>query len=184
MAYQTSWIDTCIPEELVDLIVKETITLSDRVDTSEVRDGVDYNIRDSKNTWINDSNWVAGFCMAYVLKANRENWQYDIEGFDTNSMQYTVYGPGEYYNWHQDAGIESLEAGTCRKLSVIMQLSEPHEYEGGEVQMLSENGSLYIAPKKRGTVIVFDSRTRHRVRKVHSGVRKSLVGWVLGPRWK
>jgi PKHD-type hydroxylase len=32
--------------------------------------------------------------------------------------------------------------------------------------------------------MLFDSRTPHRVRKVRSGLRKSLVGWVVGPRWK
>ena len=40
------------------------------------------------------------------------------------------------------------------------------------------------APKQRGTMIVFDSRVRHRVRKIKSGTRKSIVGWVVGPRWK
>ena len=38
--------------------------------------------------------------------------------------------------------------------------------------------------KEKGTIIIFDSRMRHRVRKVKSGTRKSIVGWVEGPRWK
>ena len=184
MVYQTSWIDTCIPEELIDLIAKETIIFSDEARISEVSNGVNFNIRDSKNTWIREESWVSGLCMSYVLKANRENWQYDIQGFDGNTMQYTVYNSGDYYNWHQDSGVEAMNAGICRKLSVVVQLSDPHEYEGGEVQMMSEDGTPYIVPKKRGTVIMFDSRSRHRVRKVHSGVRRSLVGWVVGPRWK
>ena len=45
-------------------------------------------------------------------------------------------------------------------------------------------GERYFAPKQKGTLIVFDSRTKHRVRTVKSGLRKSLVGWVVGPRWK
>jgi PKHD-type hydroxylase len=43
-------------------------------------------------------------------------------------------------------------------------------------------GKLYFAPKQRGAIIFFDSRTPHRVRKIKSGMRKSLVGWVVGPR--
>ena len=65
-----------------------------------------------------------------------------------------------------------------------MQLSPPDDYEGGNVQLLADSGGSYIAPRKRGTVILFDSRTQHRVLKVTKGVRKSIVGWVVGPRWK
>ena len=71
-----------------------------------------------------------------------------------------------------------------RKLSFAMQLSDPDDYEGGNVQLLDEAGSTYIAPRKKGSIMLFDSRTQHRVLKVTKGVRKSLVGWVLGPRWK
>jgi predicted GIY-YIG superfamily endonuclease len=47
-----------------------------------------------------------------------------------------------------------------------------------------ENGKSYFAPKKKGVLIVFDSRAPHRVRKVTKGVRKSIVGWSVGPRWR
>ena len=71
-----------------------------------------------------------------------------------------------------------------RKLSFVLQLSDPDDYEGGNLQLLDEAGNSYIAPRQRGTVILFDSRTQHRVQKVRTGVRKSLVGWTVGPRWK
>ena len=66
----------------------------------------------------------------------------------------------------------------------MVQLSDPDDYEGGNLQLLGEDGKSYFAPRKKGTVIVFDSRTQHRVLKVTKGLRKSLVGWVVGPRWK
>ena len=119
-------------------------------------------------------------------------------------MQYTRYGPGQFYGWHNDAGLatqykpvtvgnhgegraqdymnENLEL--VRKLSFAMQLSDPDDYEGGNVQLMDESGKSYIAPRQRGSIMLFDSRTQHRVLKVTKGVRKSLVGWVLGPRWK
>ena len=50
--------------------------------------------------------------------------------------------------------------------------------------MMDENNKSYIAPRERGSIILFDSRTPHRVHKVRKGERKSLVGWVVGPRWK
>ena len=71
-----------------------------------------------------------------------------------------------------------------RKLSFVLQLSDPDDYEGGNLQLIDESGKSYIAPRQRGTMILFDSRTQHRVLKVRKGVRKSLVGWTVGPRWK
>jgi len=65
-----------------------------------------------------------------------------------------------------------------------MQLSDPEDYEGGNLQLMDENGKTYFAPRTRGTIIIFDSRTQHRVLKVTSGVRRSIVAWVVGPRWK
>ena len=47
-----------------------------------------------------------------------------------------------------------------------------------------EKGDKYVAPRQRGSIMLFDSRTMHRVCKVTKGTRKSLVGWVVGPRWK
>ena len=45
-------------------------------------------------------------------------------------------------------------------------------------------GKSYIIPRQRGTIVLFDSRTSHRVLKVTKGTRRSIVGWVVGPRWK
>ena len=123
---------------------------------------------------------------------------------DGESVQYTRYDVGQYYGWHNDAGLQTqykpvtvggrLEGmgqdfvnenvELVRKLSFAMQLSDPDEYEGGNVQLMDEAGKSYIAPRQRGSIMLFDSRTQHRVLKVTKGVRKSLVGWVLGPRWK
>jgi PKHD-type hydroxylase len=78
----------------------------------------------------------------------------------------------------------NTQAELVRKLSFTLQLSDPEDYEGGQVQFLDENGRTYFAPKRKGTLVLFDSRTQHRVLKVTKGLRKSIVGWVVGPRWK
>ena len=65
-----------------------------------------------------------------------------------------------------------------------MQLSDPDDYEGGNVQLMDEGGESYICPRQRGCIVLFDSRTPHRVQKVTKGIRKSIVGWTVGPRWK
>jgi PKHD-type hydroxylase len=157
--------------------------------------------RNSKNTWIPTTNWIGSFCLSYVMRANRENFLYDIEGFDGENMQYTQYGEGEFYQWHTDGGLGNTFKPGCtpetlandfvqansekvRKLSFTLQLSGSDEYGGGELQFQDDNGNSYFAPKKKGTIIIFDSRALHRVKKVTWGVRRSIVGWTMGPRWK
>ena len=56
--------------------------------------------------------------------------------------------------------------------------------EGGNVQLIDDGGQSYIAPRQRGCIILFDSRTPHRVLKVTKGTRRSIVGWVVGKRWR
>jgi PKHD-type hydroxylase len=72
-----------------------------------------------------------------------------------------------------------------RKLSMTIQLSEPNEYEGGEFEIDPEFGVLDQAViKQRGTVLVFPSFLRHRVAPVTSGIRRSLVCWAEGPKFR
>ena len=77
-----------------------------------------------------------------------------------------------------------LQGEYTRKLSFTLQLTDPKDYTGGELEFIDNSNQRFMAPKTRGTLVVFDSRVRHRVRKVKTGLRKSIVGWVVGPRWK
>ena len=211
MAYQSIWYYTDLPSEVIESMEKELGESFDpQLQDSRVGDGdygtVDIDKRNAKNAWVPTNHWAAGFVWHYVMRANRENFLYDLTNIDGESLQYTVYGEGEYYGWHNDSGLAThykpVSAGNrgtgeqimqdfvnencekVRKLSFSLLLSDPDTYEGGNLQLLDEAGKSYIAPRQRGTIILFDSRTQHRVQKVTKGVRKSLVGWTVGPRWK
>lgn len=67
-----------------------------------------------------------------------------------------------------------------RKLSLVCQLSDPSEYEGGEFQ-INPGGSILVPERTKGTVIIFPSYLVHRVAPVTKGTRRSLVLWVEGP---
>ena len=206
MAYQSMWYYTNLPEKVVDLIAEDLTENYDgnMADSRLHGDQLNKEKRNSQNAWIPTDHWVGGFLWHYIQRANRENFLYDLRCIDGESVQYTRYDVGQYYGWHNDAGLQTqykpvtvggrLEGmgqdfvnenvELVRKLSFEMQLSDPDEYEGGNVQLMDEAGKSYIAPRQRGSIMLFDSRTQHRVLKVTKGVRKSLVGWVLGPRWK
>ena len=119
------------------------------------------------------------------MLANRENFLYDITEYQVD-MQYTKYEKGSYYTWHTDQDIRTIynSDDEVRKLSFSLQLSDEKEYTGGEIEFKDVMGNTFFAPKNRGCLIIFDSRTEHRVCTVESGNRKSLVGWVKGPRWR
>ena len=206
MAFQSIWYFSDIPEKIIETIEEDLTSNFHELmgDSRLMGDNLNRDKRNSKNAWIPTNHWTAGFIWHYVERANRENFLYDIRNIDGENMQFTQYDVGEFYAWHNDAGIschykpvsvgnhhegraqdylnENLEL--VRKLSFVVQLSNHDDYEGGNLQLLAEDGKSYFAPRKRGTIIVFDSRTQHRVLKVTKGTRKSLVGWVVGPRWK
>ena len=214
MAHYVYYTYSELPSEMVDVLVKDLKKYDEAIEKSKVREaekkhlqqsaGVGENVRNSRNAWIDSSTWVGGFVWHYIMRANRENFMYDIEGIDSNEIQYTEYQKGEYYDWHVDdnigrclfndkvlasasnqgENIAILNGEYVRKLSFTIQLSDPEDYERGELEFKVNIEEPFIAPNKKGTVIVFDSRTLHRVKEVKSGVRKSLVGWVVGPRWK
>ena len=208
MAYQSIWFHTKLPSDVVDIIEKnlnETFNIDKNLEESRIGFGnQDGDIRHAKNFWIPTSHWVSGFIWHYVERANRENFKYDLTCVDGESLQYTSYKEGEHYSWHTDQDLSSFykpqDSGKrntqailddfvssnteyIRKLSFSLQLSDETSYDGGQFQLL-DNKESYFAPKEKGTIVIFDSRTPHRVRKVTRGVRKSIVGWVLGPRWK
>lgn len=208
MAFQAIWYETNLPKNIIETLEEELKVFDDQSQDSSIGHAgsgeVDKVIRNSKNLWIPTHHWVGGFLWHYVMKANRDNFLYDLTCVDGENLQYTQYGEGQYYNWHIDAGIDScykpskprhsgvnnpddklnLDNEYVRKLSFSLQLSDPEDYRGGEVQFMDNAGRSFFMPKQRGTIAFFDSRTPHRVRKVKSGMRKSVVGWVIGPRWK
>lgn len=208
MAFQTMWYFTDLPEDVIDCIEKDlTNQFDQQLEESKLSgDVVDVDRRSSTNAWVPTTHWVSGFVWHYVSKANRENFLYDLTHVDGETMQYTRYKEGDYYKWHTDAGIGTsykpqasdnygnkdielqdfltTSVENIRKLSFILQLSDAEDYEGGNVQFLDDNRKSFFAPRKKGTMILFDSRTQHRVLKVTKGIRKSLVGWTSGPRWK
>ena len=161
--------------------------------------------RNSKNAWVPTTWWLGGLMWHYYKKANDEFFHYNIDQIDGESMQYTQYGLNERYDWHQDEGVSSLykpqasgnrndqaivqdfingSSERIRKLSAIVQLANDDDYEGGATQIRDVDNTLYTIPRQRGTIVFFDSRLQHRAKSVTKGMRKSLISWAVGPRWR
>jgi PKHD-type hydroxylase len=99
-------------------------------------------------------------------------------------LQYAEYHneTADCYKSHSDDG---YAFNLFRKLSVSIQLSNEDEYEGGELVLYRHSfRDPATAPKTRGTVIVFPSYVIHEVTPVTKGLRKSVIAWIIGPRFK
>jgi PKHD-type hydroxylase len=118
--------------------------------------------------------------MNLVAQCNQEFFNFSITSL-TEHLQFTEYDASYqgYYDWHFDVGSGPINC--ARKLSVVVQLSDPEDYEGGELQFSLESDKTTTAEKSRGTVIIFPSYLRHRVTPVTKGTRRSLVTWITGP---
>ena len=136
--------------------------------------------RSSKIYWINES-WVQKLLWEYILEANKKTFHVDV--INKSEIQFTEYRSheGGKYDWHHDVNWNAQE-GLDRKLSISIQLSDKTDYEGGDFEFEEIKSSMDF--KAIGTIIIFPSYLRHRVTKVTSGTRRSLVAWFYGPNWK
>ena len=139
-------------------------------------------IRESKVVWITpdpEINWLYQKLTGIITKLNEEYFRFDLFGF-IESFQFTEYNaPSGYYGKHVDIVYD----GPVRKLSFVLQLSDPKDYEGGELQ-LHLGRMPDVMKKEQGTLIAFPSSTLHEVTPVTQGKRYSLVGWITGKPFK
>ena len=152
--------------------------------------------RKSEIVWMND-HWIYKEIHPYIHQANRDaDWNFDWDF--SESCQFTKYGVGQHYGWHCDSWDKPYDKpddpnsnGKIRKLSVTVSLSDPSEYEGGNLEFDFRNDFDFDRNRKnhirecteirpRGSIIVFPSFVWHRVNPVTRGTRYSLVMWNLG----
>ena len=143
---------------------------------------VNTEIRRSQISWLNnnpDNKWVFEKLANVVSKMNAQHFRFDLTGFG-EPLQLTNYNQSEngMYGWHQDYG-----GGVSRKLSMAVQLTDPSEYEGGNLQMMT-SGQPENVRKQRGLIAIFPSYILHQVTPVIQGSRQSLVAWISGPAFK
>ena len=100
----------------------------------------------------------------------------------TEPAQFTEYPKGGFYDWHMDAEVNCQFEPPVRKISMTILLSPQNEFEGGDLEFMTEGNK---PPQLlQGQAIYFCSILRHRVAKVKKGIRRSLVMWFGGPPFK
>jgi PKHD-type hydroxylase len=140
-------------------------------------------VRKSKVSWLyscDDMEWVFRRVTDIILNLNERFFGFDIFGLN-EGFQFTNYkAPGQINT--ENMLIEHIDF-VVRKLSVSIQLTDPKEYEGGELYLYDDDKGT-LMDKKQGTLILFPSYVLHEVMPVTKGERNSLVTWVTGNQFK
>ena len=173
-------------KEELNKIEKDTAKLP--LHTASTFGGDNTETRSSRIKWVPQNTqwwWLYEKLANYAVEAN-SIWNFDLVTMP-EQIQYTEYlasNDGKY-EWHQDIG---PGMGSLRKVSITVQLSEPNEYEGGDLELYLggsfEKPNIEKSPRKAGCVFIFPSYLMHRVAPVTKGTRKSFVLWLGGGHYK
>jgi PKHD-type hydroxylase len=180
-----SWNNEFSNEEIEKIINIGEALNPQKAAISNVDPTSDYSeARSSKTAWIRlteETAWLYDRLAYVAKKLNSQFYNFDLAGF-VEDFQYTVYESDEngHYTWHID---KSPTSPSPRKFSMIIQLSDPSEYEGGDIELMT-SANIEMTKKEKGFIVGFPSYALHRVTPVTKGIRRSLVIWVAGPPFK
>ncbi len=143
------------------------------------------NTRRSRIFWLDeegDSAWTFRRLLDTFADANRRHFDFRLEEF-AERMQVAWYGaePGGFFDWHVDFG--DGPTARRRKLTVVVQLSSPDDYDGGTLET-NADGIVRQASRALGSALMFPSFVLHRVAPVTRGERYSLTLWSHGPAFR
>jgi PKHD-type hydroxylase len=187
-------VESAFSEEEVDLVVASLQSgekEQGQVGTIEAEAETLLKFRSSKISFINYSkeySWLFDKFNKIIQNVNEEYYNFDLNGYDY--VQYSEYLANEngHYDYHIDLMMDMIPQKEYdflyRKLSFSLCLNQQgNDYSGGDFKIKTgaEGDSVKL---NKGDMIVFPSFILHKVEPVTEGVRKSLVGWVTGPKFK
>lgn len=147
---------------------------------------INKDIRSTKVSWLELTNETKDLWNKFskvIAEVNSRYFHFDLTGF-YEPMQLGVYTAEDkgHYDWHVDMFLGNKAAP--RKLSMVLMLSDPSEYEGGEFLLKTDSNMPTKLDMVKGRAWFFPSYMLHKVCPVTRGIRKTLVLWVGGPPFK
>ncbi|SFK03464.1 2OG-Fe(II) oxygenase [Celeribacter neptunius] len=154
-------------------------------DAGLVKNRSDHNLRRADLGWLDEragGDWIMERIMHLVAEANRAHFDFALTEFG-ESPQVARYGAERqgHFTWHSDIGEGAL--ASRRKLTMVVQLSDPRAYRGGALE-LQPDANIRVSDRTKGSAVLFPSFVLHRVTPVHEGERYSLSTWVHGPAFR
>lgn len=177
--------DKCFTKEECDILIdigNNHEKLKAVINTKSGSYKNDLKIRNSEISWLypnKDMEWAYRRLTDTIMALNDRFFKFDIYGA-TEAFQFTKYtAPSGHYGKHVDSGLNI----PVRKLSFTLQLSNPDDYEGGDLCLYTSD-EVTKMNREQGFVAVFPSYVLHEVTPVTKGTRYSLVSWITGRPFK
>lgn len=120
--------------------------------------------------------WLYSRVTEQVRYVNQQCFHFHIRRLtDFQILEYENTG---FYGTHIDVGTGETSK---RKISLIVFLTPPEEYDGGELIL-----KPWFTPivQNQGSAVLFPSYIPHEIRPVTRGVRHTMVTWILGPYFR
>jgi hypothetical protein len=191
--FNSGWIFGYAPQNKCLYITKEDVLSAPLIDSIilhgskntelakigfESRGIVDKKIRNVSHSWLpfDKFDWLYSLLEEEIRNMNWLNFKYVLTSME--KIDYLEYHSGDEagkYEAHIDGCIN-----TNRKLSFSVLLSDPSEYDGGDL-LIYEGKAPIVVPKRQGMITFFPSNVLHEVTPITRGVRRSIVSWVHGP---
>lgn len=135
---------------------------------------------DQRFKFLFDELWLT------AIQANKDFFNFHLTKLDY--LQFAEYHDTNHdeYKEHHDVFWLNGDPTYHRKLSAIIQLSDPNDYEGGDFELTEallhppEEGEM----KDQGSIIFFPSLFRHKANPIIRGTRYSIAAWFDGPKWR
>ena len=180
-----------IPTDVCNYIIETALKREPNEAQIGTADGVkaDNSFRRSSIRFVNRGDTELDFLFDELWKlAIRANQDW----FDVHISKIDYYQIAEYdgerrgeYKTHHDIFYMNGDPYYHRKLSCVIQLSDPATYKGGDLTF--EHVDAYPNAeemRQQGTAIFFPSFVRHAAQPVTEGKRYSVAAWFDGPKWR
>jgi PKHD-type hydroxylase len=157
-----------------------------KVGSGPTNEMLDKKVRNVSHCWLpfEDFDWLYRVLETEIRDVNWINFKFNLNRME--AVDYLEYHAGTdddpdhshgKYVAHVDGSVNST-----RKLSFSVLLSDPSEFDGGDL-LIYDSHTPYTAEKRKGTITFFPSNCLHEVKPVTRGVRRSIVSWVHGPQF-
>lgn len=125
--------------------------------------------------------WLTKLFNEKIKKINKGfNDSIDVSGgIERDCFSFLKYKEGDHFDWHLDNVNSNRKKLIARRnMTLIIQLSAPKDYEGGEVLLRVGDEELAISKEKNFACAFLSTKVYHKVCPVKSGIRKSIVMWA------
>lgn len=169
----------------VVLDLKQTVQSAEAKVYNKDHQEEDKQTRQSKIWWLTEDNapWLIKHLLKVTQPLNAEFFGADITELEPLQLTEYAASAGGRCRAHIDSSYADPTVAK-RKLSLTIQLSDPADYDGGELRLYPDTLDPVIADNSIGSMTLFRSYILHEVTPVTRGVRTSLVAWFSGPDWR